>query len=89
MNPAEKIWWTKVFISIGVAGFTSVTQVFFDVRGVTLFMLGVMLYLVLSDVMSRVMSVDKFRGLKIGVGAYFFTWLTSWIFLYTVFSPSG
>lgn len=89
MNAAEKIWWTKIVISLGVAGLTLVTQVFLGLSGATPFMFGVLLYLVLSDVLSRVMGVDRFRGLKIGVGAYFFTWLTAWILLYTYLQTAG
>jgi hypothetical protein len=29
------------------------------------------------------MGVEGYKGLKIGVGAYFFTWITTWIILYT------
>ncbi|RLI09179.1 hypothetical protein DRO42_04910 [Candidatus Bathyarchaeota archaeon] len=89
MNPAEKIWWTKVVASLGVACLTLATQVFFSMSGSTSFMFGVLIYLVLSDVLSRLMGVDKSRGLKIGIGAYFFTWMTVWILLYTYFQTAG
>jgi len=88
MNPAEKMYWTKVVASLAVAGLTLATQVFFGLTGITPIMFGVLIYLGLSDLLSNMMGVDRFRGLKIGVGAYFFTWMTTWILLYTVFHPT-
>ena len=88
MNPAEKIWWTKVVASLAVAGLTLATQVFFGLGGATSFMFGVLIYLGLSDLLSNVMGVERFRGLKIGVGAYFFIWMTAWILLFTYFRPT-
>lgn len=88
MNPSEKIWWTKVVASLAVACLTLATQVFFNLGGPTSFMLGVLIYLGLSDLLSNVMGVDRFRGLKIGVGAYFFIWMTAWILLFTYFYPT-
>lgn len=84
MNPAEKIWWTKVVVSLAVAGLTLAAQVSLKLGGTTPFMLGVLIYLGLSDVLSHMMGVDRVRGLKIGVGAFFFTWLVTWTLLYTI-----
>ena len=83
MNPSEKIWWAKIGVSLVVAGITLAAQVFLGLGGSTTFMLGVLIYLSLSDLLSRMTGVDRFRSLKIGVGAYFFTWLTVWTLLYT------
>lgn len=88
MNSPDKIWWTKVVASMMVAGLTLSMQVFFNLGGVTSFMLGVLVYLGLSDLLSNVMGVERFRGLKIGVGAYFFIWVTTWILLYTYINPT-
>lgn len=89
MNPADRIWWTKIVVSLAVAGLTLAAQNFFGLGGPTAFMVGVIVYLGLSDVLSKVMGVERFRGLKIGVGAYFFTWMTVWIFLYTYLRTAG
>lgn len=89
MNPTERIWWTKIVVSLAVACLTLALQVFFGLGGPASFMVGVIVYLGLSDVLSNVMGVDRFRGLKIGVGAYFFTWMTVWIFLYTYLRTAG
>lgn len=83
MNSAEKIWWTKIIVSLAVAGLTLTAQVSLGVGGSTSFMLGVLIYLGLSDVLSHLMGVDRFRGLRIGVGAYFSIWLMTWTLLYT------
>lgn len=88
MNSLDKIWWTKVVASLMVAVLTLSMQVFFNLGGVTTFMLGVLVYLGLSDLLSNVLGVERFRGLKIGVGAYFFIWVTTWILLYTYINPA-
>lgn len=83
MNPAEKIWWIKIIVSLAVAGLTHTAQVSLGMGGTTSFMLGVIIYLAISDVLSHLIGVDRIRGLKIGVGAYFFTWLMVWTLIYT------
>jgi hypothetical protein len=87
MNSSEKIWWLKAVLSIAVAVLTLATQIFFGLRGTSAFMIGVLVYLGLSDILSKLMGVDRSRGLRIGVGAYFFIWFTTWILLYTYFFP--
>lgn len=88
LNPAEKIWWLKVVLAIAVAFLTLLTQVYFDLSGLTSFSLGIIMYIALSDVLSSMNNIDRFRGLKVGVGAYFLTWLTAWILLHTFFITS-
>jgi len=81
MTPSDKIWWIKVAASIAVAWISLVLQGYLG--GASTFLMGVIVYIFLSNVISKVMGVDTYRGLKIGVGAYFFTWLTVWILLNT------
>jgi hypothetical protein len=89
MKASEKIWWTKLAAAVGVAIVTLVLQVFFNLRGTTAFMLGVMIYLGLSDLLSSMNGVERTRGLKIGVGAFFFTWITTWVFFNTIVQTMG
>lgn len=83
MNASEKVWWTKLIVSLAVAGLTVATQIYFSLSGTTAFMMGVIIYLILSDVLSHLMGVDRFRCLRIGVGVYFFTWIMTWTLLFT------
>ena len=87
MNAAEKVYWSKFAGAIGVAFLNLALQVLLKVHGSLVFILGIIFYMVLSDLLSSVNGIERTRGLKIGVGIYFFTWFVSWIFLYTVFSP--
>jgi hypothetical protein len=48
-------------------------------------MLGVLLYLASSDLLSGYLNLDRGHGLKVGVGAYIFIWVMVWTLLYTVF----
>ena len=89
MKASEKIWWTKLAAAVGVALITLVLQVFFDLRGTTAFMLGVIIYLGLSDALSSKNGIERARGLKIGVGAFFFTWITAWVFFFTIVQTMG
>ncbi len=89
MKASEKIWWTKLAAAVGVAIVTLVLQVFFNLRGTTAFMLGVMIYLGLSDLLSNMNGVERSRGLKIGVGTFFFTWITAWVFFNTIVQTMG
>ncbi len=89
MKGSEKIWWIKVAAAVGVAIVTMVLQVSFSLRGETTFMLGVIIYLGLSDVLSNMNGIERTRGLKIGVGAFFFTWITSWVLFFTIVQTMG
>jgi len=89
MKAAEKIWWTKIAAAVGVAIVTLVMQVVFNLMGTTSFMLGVIIYLGLSDLLSSMNGVERTRGLKIGVGAFLFTWITSWVLFYTIVQTMG
>ena len=89
MKAAEKIWWTKIAAAVGVAIVTMVMQVVFNLMGTTSFMLGVIIYLGLSDLLSSMNGVERGRGLKIGVGAFFFTWITSWVLFFTIVQTMG
>lgn len=84
MKPAEKIWWIKIVAALGVAFFTLIVQVYVFRDGSIAFMLGVLLYLGLSDLLASMNKVDRSRGLKIGVGVYFFTWIMTWVLMYTI-----
>ena len=89
MKASEKIWWTKLAAAVGVAIITLVLQVFFNLAGQTTFMLGVIIYLGLSDLLSSMNGVERSRGLKIGVGAFFFTWITAWVLFFTLVQTMG
>ena len=89
MKASEKIWWTKLAAAVGVAIITLLLQVFFKLAGQSTFMIGVIVYLGLSDVLANMNGVERTRGLKIGVGAFFFTWITSWVFFYTIVQTLG
>lgn len=89
MKASEKIWWTKLAGAVGAAIICLVVQVYFNVAGTTAFMLGVLIYVVMSDLLARRNGMEPMRGLKIGVGVYLFTWVALWTLLYTVIQPMG
>ena len=87
MIPAEKIWWIKIVAALAVALLALGIQLTFDSTGINSLVLGIVVYLVISDLLASTLHIERFRGLKIGVGAYFFTWLTAWVLLYTFVRP--
>jgi hypothetical protein len=89
MKASEKIWWTKLAGAIAAAIICLVVQVYFNVAGTTAFMLGVLIYVAMSDLLARRDGMDPMRGLKIGVGVYLFTWVALWTLLYTVIQTMG
>lgn len=84
MKASEKTWWMKLLASFGVACITFAVQFYFNVSGSVIFMLGVLIYMALSDLISNINGVERARGLKIGVGAYLFTWILIWVLLNTI-----
>jgi hypothetical protein len=89
MKASEKIWWTKLAGAIAAAIICLVVQVYFNVAGTTAFMLGVLIYVAMSDLLARRDGMDPMRGLKIGVGVYLFTWVALWTLLYTMIQTMG
>lgn len=89
MIPAEKIWWIKVATAIAMAMLALAIQLSFDATGINSLILGIVIYMVISDLMANTLHVERSRGLKIGIGAYFLTWLTAWIMLYTFFRTAA
>lgn len=83
MKGTEKVWWGKVFASIGVAFLTLALQLSLNLAASTLLPIGVALYILISDLLSMISAIDRRRGLKIGVFTYFLLWLMTWILLYT------
>ena len=89
MKASEKLWWTKLAGAVAAAILCLVIQVYFNVAGTTAFMLGVLIYVAMSDLLARRNGMDPMRGLKIGVGVYLFTWVALWTLLYTVIQTMG
>jgi hypothetical protein len=89
MKASEKIWWTKLAGAVAAAIICLVVQVYFNVAGTTAFMLGVLIYVLMSDLLARREGIDPMRGLKVGVGVYLFTWVALWTLLYTVIQTMG
>ncbi|MFP3950605.1 MAG: hypothetical protein ACLFVP_00450 [Candidatus Bathyarchaeia archaeon] len=84
MKNSEKIWWMKVASALVMGGVCLSLQVLVGIQGIYAFFLGTAIYMGLSDLLATTMKVERQRSLKIGIGAFIFTWLTTWTFLYTL-----
>lgn len=77
------MYWIKVGVSILAAILCVILQVFVKIDGSMVFMLGSIFYIVSSDFLSKYFKLEKGHGIKIGIGAYIFTWIMVWTILYT------
>jgi len=85
MKPSEKLYWIKTGLALIAAILCFTLQVYVKIDGTLVFMLGTLLYLASSDLLSGYLKLDRGHGLKVGVGAYIFVWIMVWTLLYTVF----
>ena len=84
MKASERIWWIKLVGALVLAVISYILQVYLHVEGTLIFMTGTVVYITLSQVMSNMNNMDRNRSLKIGIGAFFFTWMTVWVLLYSL-----
>ena len=85
MKPSEKVYWIKVGLAFIVALLCAGMQIYANVEGTLVFLLGALLYMVTSELLSNLYHLDKSHGLKVGIGAYVFIWIMTWTLIYTVF----
>jgi len=84
MEAMEKLYWTKTLIAIVIGILFSIIQSAISLSSLTMLVLGITAYVLSSDLLGRFYGVEKAKALKIGIGAYIFTWLTSWIIVFTL-----
>ena len=84
MNPAEKMWWIKLFSALVVAALTFYLDTYVAVDGLIAFVSGVLAYVGISEILGRSNNMDRSRALKIGWGVFLITWLVAWTLLNTV-----
>jgi len=77
------MYWLKVGVSIIAAVLCVILQVYVKLDGSMVFLLGSAFYIVSSDSLSNYLKLEKGHGIKIGIGAYIFTWIMVWTILYT------
>jgi di/tricarboxylate transporter len=87
MKTSEKLYWLKVGIAV-LAGFGCLgLQVYVNLDGNIVFLLGTLIYLGASDLLSTMFKLERGHGLKVAIGAYLFTWVMTWALLYTIVHP--
>jgi hypothetical protein len=87
MEATDKLYWTKVLMATIIGAVFSLAQLAIPLSGITFLVLGFTAYVLLSDLLSRLFGVEKGKALKIGIGAYIFTWLTVWVVIFTLLHP--
>jgi hypothetical protein len=88
LKTSERVYWIKTGFALVSAVFSFTLQQYYSVDGSLIFMIGALVYLAFSDLLSTLMKLERNHGLKIGIGSYIFTWVTLWTLLYTVYKPT-
>ena len=84
MNAAERVWWIKLVSGAVVAFMTFYIQTYLGFDSLTSFSAGVVLFLGISEILSRSNNMDRMRGIRIGWGVFLITWLVFWTLLNTL-----
>jgi len=84
MEAVDKLYWTKALIAALLGVLFSFLQLATDLSGYAILSVGLALQFLISDLLGRIFNVEKTRSWKIGIGAYFFTWLIVWIVFFTL-----
>lgn len=92
MKPTTIIYWTRVCLGVVVAllsAFLSVVVHISLLNGITIALLFYIIthYVFKSLFLAKVEKPSKI--LTTGIGAYFLTWIVSWIIFYTLFKTQG
>ena len=89
MKTSEKLYWIKAGLALVAAFICFGLQLYGHIEGTLVFMLGVLLYMLSSDLLSGWLKMERGHGLKVGIGAYLFIWIMVWTLLYTVFGTTS
>jgi len=84
MEALDKLYWTKTLIAVLLGVLFSFLQLAIDLSGYAILSVGFALQFFISDLLGRIFNVEKTRAWKVGIGAYFFTWLIVWIIFFTL-----
>jgi len=84
MEAVDKLYWAKTLIAALLGVLFSFLQLAIDISGYAILSVGLALQFLISDILGRIFNVEKTRAWKIGIGAYFFTWLVVWIVFFTL-----
>ena len=90
-KPLELIYWARFVLAIVAAVFC----VLFNLKDFSGIATGIILYLASCLLFQRLVITRSYAVMNVrkiyttGVGVYFLTWITAWLMLYTILSPSA
>jgi hypothetical protein len=91
LKPLVMIYWIRVGLAIVAAAFSTVITLMFGERGISTFLNGLTVallvylityYLFKAKFVNKVEKQSKI--MTMGIGIYFFTWILSWVLMYTI-----
>ena len=84
MKQSEKVYWIKALLGLTTGLITFYIQSGLGQQGEIALMAGTVMYIAYSEAAAKIFNVDRDRTIKIGMGAFLFLWMLSWVLLNTM-----
>jgi len=87
LSLASKIYWLRLFLGMAVG----LQCALLNIKGLAAVLFSIIIYAILYYILKLGFSIDSERLggprklLLEGIGAYFLTWLVTWIMAYSIF----
>ena len=84
MKISEKVYWVKAVLGLVTGVICYYVQSILGLQGQIALMVGVTLFIGVSEALAMVFKVDRNRTIKIAMGAFLFLWIFMWTMLNTM-----
>jgi hypothetical protein len=85
VKPSEQVYWLKTVGAVLTGGVCMYLEAFIGLEEGLTVLVGIAIYIALSEVLAILTKVDRNRTLRIGIGAFLFLWILVWTLLNTLF----
>jgi hypothetical protein len=88
VKPSEQVYWIKAAGAVLAGGICMYLRSIAGLQEGLTILVGIAIYIALSEVLAVLTEVDRNRTIRIGVGAYLFIWIFVWTILNTLYMLS-
>ena len=85
MKPSDQVYWIKAAGAVLAGGVCMYLRSVAGLQEGLTILVGIAIYLALSEALAVFTGVDRNRTIRIGVGAYLFIWIFVWTILNTFY----
>jgi hypothetical protein len=85
VKPSEQVYWIKVVGAVLAGGVCMYLKSIVGLEEGLTVLIGVAIYIGLSEVLAVLTKVDRNRTIRIGIGAFLFIWIFVWTILNTLY----